>query len=216
MSLSNTAVPKYYGVITKEGLVLSHHGIKGQKWGVRRFQDNNGSLTKAGYERYYGNSRKKMDATDKKIQQYIKTGKAKVDNLKNYDNIHLQADAFGDMSKLSELLENITGSRLETHKLDIDNQNFLTYSYVCIDQQLWNEQKDFENIESYYTKFARIHFLSAQIKNENPLRVFKNTERNKFLLCRYFIYFCCAASSGFFIAYRPRMMSVTSFWYFVL
>ena len=84
---------------------------------------------------------------------------APYDNLKNYDNIHLQADAFDDMSKLSDLLENITGSKIETHKLDIDNQNFLTYSYVCIDQQLWNEQKDFENIESYYTKFA--NFLPA-------------------------------------------------------
>ena len=30
-----------------------HHGIKGQKWGVRRFQNNDGSLTPAGKHRYY-------------------------------------------------------------------------------------------------------------------------------------------------------------------
>lgn len=30
---------------------LYHHGIKGQKWGVRRFQNKDGSLTKAGKER---------------------------------------------------------------------------------------------------------------------------------------------------------------------
>ena len=32
--------------------VLSHHGIKGQKWGVRRFQNADGSLTVAGKKRY--------------------------------------------------------------------------------------------------------------------------------------------------------------------
>lgn len=31
---------------------LAHHGIKGQKWGIRRFQNEDGTLTKAGIERY--------------------------------------------------------------------------------------------------------------------------------------------------------------------
>lgn len=31
---------------------IMHHGIKGQKWGVRRYQNENGSLTAAGKSRY--------------------------------------------------------------------------------------------------------------------------------------------------------------------
>lgn len=31
---------------------LAHHGIKGQRWGVRRFQNEDGSLTAAGKQRY--------------------------------------------------------------------------------------------------------------------------------------------------------------------
>jgi hypothetical protein len=37
---------------------LAHHGIKGQRWGVRRFQNKDGSLTKAGVERYAEESSK--------------------------------------------------------------------------------------------------------------------------------------------------------------
>lgn len=41
-------------MITINDLYLAHHGIKGQKWGVRRYQNSDGSLTNKGLKRYYG------------------------------------------------------------------------------------------------------------------------------------------------------------------
>lgn len=45
----------YYAIMT-DSSYLAHHGIKGQKWGVRRYQNPDGSLTAAGYRHYYGHS----------------------------------------------------------------------------------------------------------------------------------------------------------------
>ena len=42
---NNTLVEKYYNE-------LYHHGITGMKWGVRRYQNKDGSLTSAGKRRY--------------------------------------------------------------------------------------------------------------------------------------------------------------------
>lgn len=44
---------KYYRVLThSDENSLAHYGIKGQKWGIRRFQYDNGSYTPEGKERY--------------------------------------------------------------------------------------------------------------------------------------------------------------------
>ena len=43
---------EYY--LTKDELL--HYGIKGQKWGIRRFENPDGTLTPAGKERYLKNS----------------------------------------------------------------------------------------------------------------------------------------------------------------
>ncbi len=33
---------------------LYHYGVKGMKWGMRRFQNKNGTLTSAGKKKYSG------------------------------------------------------------------------------------------------------------------------------------------------------------------
>ena len=57
-----------------DGVYIKHHGIKGQKWGVRRFQNKDGSLTNAG-ERRYNKSVRQMKLEDK----YVKRGLSKSD-----------------------------------------------------------------------------------------------------------------------------------------
>lgn len=37
---------------------IFHYGVKGQKWGVRRYQNKDGTLTSAGKKRYRGSSNK--------------------------------------------------------------------------------------------------------------------------------------------------------------
>lgn len=42
----------YYSFDHDNGAALAHHGIKGQKWGVRRYQNQDGTLTPEGMRRY--------------------------------------------------------------------------------------------------------------------------------------------------------------------
>lgn len=77
-------------------------------------------------------------------------------NMNNYDNIRVQTDCFSDVKYFREFIENLTGTNVESMKLDIDTERFLTYSYACIDQENWNNTNDFENIKSSYMKYLNI------------------------------------------------------------
>lgn len=54
---------------------LVHHGIKGQKWGVRRFQNKDGSLTAVGRQRYSYDDFKNAKANIDKANEVVKSGK---------------------------------------------------------------------------------------------------------------------------------------------
>lgn len=77
-------------------------------------------------------------------------------NMNNYDNIRVQTDSFSDVKYFKEFIENLTGTNVESMKLDINTERFLTYSYVCIDQENWNNTNDFDKIKGSYIKYLNI------------------------------------------------------------
>ena len=72
------AVGEYYAVTYSPS--IEHHGIKGQKWGVRRYRNYDGSYTKAGLKRYgvaesnYEHSKGKYEKAKAAYKEKVKKG----------------------------------------------------------------------------------------------------------------------------------------------
>lgn len=120
---------------------LYHHGIKGMKWGVRRYQNKDGSLTQAGKKRYdrdirENNAKKKdnrivIDGPDPKRWVKEDTSRAKrvvdsssdaVRQLKNIDNAsRTKSTKKMDLSKMTdqELRDRINRANLEKQYNDM-------------------------------------------------------------------------------------------------
>ena len=68
-----------------EGAYLAHHGVKGQRWGVRRFQNPDGSLTEKGKRRIKTLQGKSDKLDAKKVKPNSPKNKASY-ALNNHDS----------------------------------------------------------------------------------------------------------------------------------
>lgn len=66
---------------------LYHHGVKGQRWGVRRYQNKDGSLTSYGKKRY-AKELAKLEAEKKRVRQQEQTAK----KMKKLDDMRKDID----------------------------------------------------------------------------------------------------------------------------
>lgn len=80
---------------------LYHHGIKGQKWGVRRYQNEDGTLTSAGKRRLAKQQYKEMGRDKRKFQE------------EEYKRLYEKEDLEGERQKIFAF-----GKK---HKLDLDD-----------------------------------------------------------------------------------------------
>lgn len=87
---------------------LYHHGIKGMKWGVRRFQNEDGSLTSAGERRYNA-----IDRTKTRVRGAFEGHRAIVRNVKKADGL---------VNKASELLGQGRAETLQKNRARVEKR----------------------------------------------------------------------------------------------
>lgn len=102
-------------------------------------------------------------------------------NLKNYDNIKVQADFFENIEALKDFIEDITGPNIDALRINLDVERFYTYSYTCIKQENWDVNNSFENIKSDFLKYVNLlqnDENTNSVVNENT-KVLANSKYSK-------------------------------------
>jgi len=146
---------KYYDFIC-------HHGVTGQKWGVRRYQNADGSLTSQGRIHYYGKS-----------------------NLKNATKSNL--DSFGkDVSHNILYISGKSGSGKSTAALSLADENT---SVIHLDSYFeLNNQSQKASQNSRLNRYLRSNGFNPtllnnkQLFNNNRKEYFKNVDHYQNLL----------------------------------
>lgn len=129
---------------------LYHHGIIGQKWGVRRFQNPDGSLTDAGKKRYLnsdGSPKEKKVPFLKAVNQYKRT-----------------QDLYQAHDEYKMALEDGDEKRANAWKKKLDK-------LTSIKEKEWNEEKRKPGIDwNKYDENEEISNLEKELNMYHPER----------------------------------------------
>ena len=151
-----------------EGAYLAHHGVKGQRWGVRRFQNPDGSLTEKG-KRRMKTLQGKSDKLDAK--------KAKLNSPKNmvklsqYKSLSADRHAAANRHKADEdFYRNKASYALNNHGLKVATKN-ADKAHTKYVQEAKKAAEYDDYITKHQNKEAKIDRKKIKVKSKlNPLK----------------------------------------------
>ena len=146
---------------------LYHYGIKGQKWGIRRFQNADGTLTIQGRERYKDNRETNHKRNpNSKVIQALEAGKISVKvnvsnqtkHIKGSHNFEAgKSHVLGNLEDCQTLISELygTGQALTNRRNEFNNKERVRASRVFgvyVDKETKQESK---------TRYGIIHYGKA-------------------------------------------------------
>lgn len=144
---------------------LAHHGIKGQKWGIRRYQNPDGTYTAAGKARYFGDEPKfykgtgipriKNEQEYKKLLSERKELQKLLDETKNeiFDQFEKDQASRSAIKKGVDWLRN--RNKATTAYGELDKKHMTVEQYNTLMEKWWDTVG--------YDKMERFHDIDAQI-----------------------------------------------------
>lgn len=172
--------------IVKDG-VLYHHGIPGQKWGIRRYQNPDGSLTPAGRERYT------FSAKDEQRYRRLKSKR-----IKNYYQATEQNRLYNKKKRLSNLSKEDMEKEIKEHdakavekqaklktaaKIGLAVAGTALVAYGAYKLSEANKDKKFRAAKSYgakfYEKLASDRYFDADLATYSGSEYLERASRFK-------------------------------------
>lgn len=165
----------YYSDFIEEGTYLAHHGVKGQKWGVRRYQNPDGSLTAEG-ERRYGTVEKLRKSRDYKKYR-------KAEYKKAMDKINSQGDKhYKEFRKKSEDVSGIVKDSIKTVKKGWKENGLTRRDRNELIRKLRNEEWDAQG--SLGTQYAITNHKIARLMQAETIKYYEDIGKTNSLTYR--------------------------------
>ena len=140
------------------GYELYHHGIKGQKWGIRRFQNEDGTLTPEGLRRYgkrYENREKYIERLESSYRDSVE--RAKKEKKYNAKMLaHLEKEGINGRTFKDQLIYDKEG--------DPDTPYYNSNEYGS-DMMYKTKREAYEGLKQYYK-----NMIAANNEDIDPKR----------------------------------------------